>query len=188
MLISSLLLLGLAAIHETINPVLQYQRSAIEHWHIWRLLTAHLVHLNLVHALLNVAGLWLVIFWVGPDRSSRSWLLAGPLIALGISLAIYVQQPNISYYVGLSGVLHGLLIFGLAPLCAQKQLAGWLGVIAIVIKLSYEQITPGGNSATEALIAGPVVSIAHIYGALSGALLAFIWALAIKLRGRDRGV
>lgn len=184
MLLSALALAGLAAANETLNPLLQYQRSAIDQWQVWRLFSAHLVHLNLVHGLLNLAGLWLIIFWVGAERRRASWLLAGALIALSISLALYLWQPNISYYVGLSGVLHGLLVFGLAPLCAQNLPAGWAGIIAISIKLCYEQIIPGGNSATEVLIAGPVVSIAHIYGAVSGALLAFVWALGSKLKAR----
>jgi rhomboid family GlyGly-CTERM serine protease len=182
MVSSALLILGLTLVAENINPALQYQRSAIGQWHIWRLLTAHVVHLNLIHALLNLAGLWLIIFWVGIERSRRSWITAGVLIALSISLAMYIWQPNISYYVGLSGVLHGLLVFGLAPLCAQNQPAGWAGIIAIIIKLCYEQIIPSGNSATEVLIAGPVVSIAHVYGALSGAVLAFLWALGSKFK------
>ncbi|WP_339899506.1 rhombosortase [uncultured Gilvimarinus sp.] len=184
MLLSALALAGLAAANETLNPLLQYQRSAIDQWQVWRLFSAHLVHLNLVHGLLNLAGLWLIIFWVGAERRRASWLLAGALIALSISLALYLWQLNISYYVGLSGVLHGLLVFGLAPLCAQNLPAGWAGIIAISIKLCYEQIIPGGNSATEVLIAGPVVSIAHIYGAVSGALLAFVWALGSKLKAR----
>lgn len=185
MLLSALIILGLAALSSTANPALQYQRSALEHWQLWRLFSAHLVHLNLTHATLNLAGLWLIIFWVGSDRSRASWCLAGPLIGLGISLALYIGQPNISYYLGLSGVLHGLLVFGLAPMCLQKQPAGWAGLIAVSIKLCYEQIIPGGNSATEVLIAGPVVSIAHVYGALSGALLAFIWMLGRKWRHSD---
>ncbi|WP_052481153.1 rhombosortase [Gilvimarinus agarilyticus] len=184
MLISALTLAGLAAAGQTLNPLLQYQRSAIDQWQVWRLFSAHLVHLNLIHGLLNLAGLWLIIFWVGTERSRTSWMLAGALIGLSISLSLYIWQPNISYYVGLSGVLHGLLVFGLAPLCAQNLPAGWAGIIAITIKLCYEQIIPGGNSTTEVLIAGPVVSIAHIYGAVSGALLAFIWALFSTLRYR----
>jgi rhomboid family GlyGly-CTERM serine protease len=186
MLLSALTLLALAVLASSVNPALQYQRSAIEHGQLWRLLTAHLVHLNLIHGLLNLAGLWLIIFWVGSDRSRLSWLMAGPLIGVGISLALYIGQPHISYYVGLSGVLHGLLIFGLAPLCLKNHPAGWAGLIAISIKLCYEQIIPGGNTTTEVLIAGPVVSIAHVYGALSGGLLALVWACGDYWRQRCR--
>ncbi|WP_049722160.1 rhombosortase [Gilvimarinus polysaccharolyticus] len=177
-------MLTLAVIHTSINPILQYQRSAIEHWHLWRLFSAHAVHLNVVHALLNITALWLIIFWLGAERSRLAWLSAGALIGLGISLALYLWQPNISYYVGLSGVLHGLLVFGLVPLCWKNQPAAWVGFIAVIIKLCYEQIIPTGNNATEALIAGPVVSIAHIYGACSGLLLALIGQLKEKIQCR----
>lgn len=184
---STVCVFALAYYGASFNPPLQYQRSAIDDWQWWRLLTAHLVHLNLNHALLNVLGLWLLAFCLGQQRRPLHWLLAAVFIGLIIAGAIYVWQTNIRYYLGLSGVLHGLVVFGLLPLCQKGRAVGWIGLLLLTVKLYYEQVTPGSHSATEALIAAPVVSIAHLYGALGGALLGVLEVVAKAIKRRLNG-
>ncbi len=176
-----LLLLGWDAEH--INPLLEYQRAAVDEHQLWRLLTAHIVHLNLIHAAMNAAALLLILFWTGAERKPLSIGIAALGCGLAITLCLYVWQPQVAYYVGLSGVLHGLLVFLLAPVCTRNDPVGWAVIFALGVKLCYERIIPGGHSATEVLIAGPVLSVAHLYGALAGAGLSFIWILCEKLAG-----
>lgn len=180
-------ILGLGWYAGLVNPVLEYRPAAFTQLELWRLLTAHVAHLNLTHAILNLLGLGLIVFWLGDQRRPLAWCAAALFIALGISVGLYIWQPDVDYYVGLSGVLHGLLVFGLAPLCAKNHPVGWATILALIIKLCYERIIPGGNSATEVLIAGPVLSIAHVYGACIGAALSFIWVLWQTLQQRPRG-
>lgn len=177
----SLVVMGLAFTPGA-NELLEYQRAELQAGELWRIWTGHLVHLNTTHALLNIAGLFLVTFWVGNERKLINWGAAGVLIATAISASLYIWSEPIHYYVGLSGVLHGLLIFGLAPSCGRGEPIGWAAVLAVAIKLLYEQVIPAEHAAMEVLIAGPVVSIAHVYGALAGALLAFIWLVPDQLK------
>ncbi|MDO6750108.1 rhomboid family intramembrane serine protease, partial [Gilvimarinus sp. 1_MG-2023] len=76
----------------------------------------HIAHLNLTHAALNMAALWLIVFNLGEQYRTREWLFAGWVISVGISLGLWLWRPDLSDYVGLTGTLHGLLLYGLAPL------------------------------------------------------------------------
>lgn len=164
------LILGLA--HQWVNSTLRYDRSALEAGQVWRLFSAHLVHLNHWHTLMNLAGLGLILFFFRDllDRR-RFWLwflVSAPLV----SLAILLFDRNLDWYVGLSGLLQGLLVYCL--------LIGWRGnpvlhslVLALVVgRLIWEQ-TPGYDlDYLRAWIHGRVYVNAHLYGAISGALLA----------------
>lgn len=177
----TLLLLGIAG--NLINPVLLFKHNEIMAGDLWRLLTGHIVHLGLVHTLLNLAGLNLVLNLVGDQRKIISWCFAFVFIALGISAALLAFQPKVLYYAGLSGVLHGLLVFGLVPLCKQHKLIGWGGLSIVVGKLCYEQLVQDSTLQTAKLIGAPVVSIAHAYGALLGLILALLFSF--QLNGKN---
>ncbi|HEX8784094.1 MAG TPA: hypothetical protein VF764_12020, partial [Steroidobacteraceae bacterium] len=60
LLLACLLLLLPAVAGEGGRALLRYERSALADGEWWRLLSAHVVHLDLRHALLNVVGLALV--------------------------------------------------------------------------------------------------------------------------------
>lgn len=179
MLIALLLLLGIFGTR--LNPALLFKQQEIISGQWWRLLTGHIVHLGIVHTLLNLAGFGLVLNLVGDQRKILSWCLAFLLIALGTSAAMLIWNPKVSYYAGLSGVLHGLLVFGLVPLCKQHKLIGWGGLLIIVVKLCYEQLVTGSSSQTAELIGANVVSIAHVYGAVLGLILAFLFFATNKI-------
>ncbi len=167
----SLLILILGLLQQTVNPLLEYQHQYIISGQWWRLLTGHIVHLGPIHTALNLAGFWLIINLVGEQRSLRLWCLSFTFIALGTSVCMLWLNPKIGYYAGLSGVLHGLLVFGLLPLSQSNKLIGWGGLCIVCIKLTHEQIIPNSTAQTAALIDAPVVSIAHFYGAILGFLL-----------------
>jgi membrane associated rhomboid family serine protease len=63
------LLIGLAAGGAGVREALRWERTGLAAGEAWRLLTGHLVHLDLTHALLNAAGLLLVAaLWRGVFR------------------------------------------------------------------------------------------------------------------------
>lgn len=167
----SLLILALGLLDERVNPALLYRRELIEVGEVWRLVSGHLVHLGRVHTLLNLAGLWLIMALVGNAFSARSWAVVFILLCLFTSLCLYVFSPNVVYYAGLSGVLHGLLIVGLMPGLLRLQPMAIIMTAAVMAKLIFEQWVPDSQAGTAALIAAPVVAIAHTYGAIGGLLL-----------------
>lgn len=101
----------LAYFSETVNAFLQYQREAVESGQWWRLISAHFIHLNINHFLINWVVFTLAWMLVASERlTSKEWLLTFAGIALFCSLGLYLFSPDIITYVGLSGVLHGVLV------------------------------------------------------------------------------
>ena len=74
LLLASLLLLLPTLAGEAGRALLRYELSALADGEWWRLLSAHLVHLDLRHALLNVVGLVLVWALFARDYSPKAWL------------------------------------------------------------------------------------------------------------------
>ena len=143
-------------------------------WH--RLVTGHFVHLSVAHMLLNLAGLALVWYLVGDVLSLAGWVVATALSLAAVDLGLLVGLPGLSWYVGLSGLLHGLLAAGLVGgwHLARPELRA-LAVI-VVLKLAWEwAVGPIPGSAGAA--GGEVVTESHLYGALGGTVAGLLYRL-----------
>ena len=152
---------------------LRYDRSDVRAGEYWRLLSAHLVHLNASHLLLNVTGLLLLWMLFAREFRLREWLLVA-LCSLGaIDAGLWWHSRQVLWYAGASGVLHGLWAAGACASYWRRERSGIFLVAALVGKLGYEHFV-GSNPLDTGL---PVVSIAHVYGAAGGALAALIFAL-----------
>ncbi|MEM9492678.1 MAG: rhombosortase, partial [Myxococcota bacterium] len=99
-----------------------------------------------------------------------------------VDLGFWLLVPGLTWYVGLSGVLHGLLIAGL--ICGWRQAPGESGALGVVVaaKLAWEQF--GGALPGSALTAGgPVIVDAHLFGAAGGLVAGAILAVMTLRRG-----
>jgi rhomboid family GlyGly-CTERM serine protease len=156
-----LLLLGLVlGLGDSINALLRYDRGAIAGGGWWRLLTAHVVHLDVHHLVLNELGLVLMWALFAADFDAVDWSLIVLSGALCISSGLWWLSPRVEWYVGASGVLHSIMGAGTARHLARRDWDGWILLIALTAKLLYEQL--GGREP-------PLVVVdAHLYGALGG--------------------
>ena len=161
----------IAAAGEPVIQRLRYDAEAISQRQYWRLFTAHFTHLGWSHLWLNVAGLVLIFGFFGKCLSTRYWMLSFFISSIVISASIYFFNPEIHWYVGLSGVLHTLFILGgIADIRVRK----WEGIsftLIILAKVAYEQIA-GPLPGSEEAAGGPVLVDAHFYGTIVGLLLA----------------
>ena len=86
-----------------------WDRAKIGSGEVWRLITGHLVHSNSNHILLNSIGIAVVLLLIGDRFSTRTLCSLSVFIAFLTSLLLYVFEPQLSYYVGFSAALHGLV-------------------------------------------------------------------------------
>jgi rhomboid family GlyGly-CTERM serine protease len=173
-------LVGLQVFAEALVPLLSYRREAVLQGEVWRLLSAHAVHLGWMHLMLNLLALGVVLMLVGQGLSALRWWWAGMLSAVGTS-AVLLARPDIVWYLGLSGVVHGLLAAGAVGL--WRRFGAWAAlpwVLVLASKLAWEQ-WQGVGVATARLIGGEVLVDAHLYGALSGVVAG--WALSRRDSG-----
>jgi rhomboid family GlyGly-CTERM serine protease len=158
-------------------PLLRYDRAALAGGELWRVLTGHLVHLGPRHLVLNLAGLVLVNALIGAHLRLSGWSLVCALSAITISAGLWLAVPTLNRYVGLSGVLHGLIVAGaLYALADPRERLFAVAVIAVIAgKLAWEQVI-GPMPGTAAAAGGRVVVEAHLFGALGGLIgAAAVW-------------
>lgn len=158
-------LLGTAAVH-----LLQYDRRAIAAGEWWRLLTAHLVHLDSRHAALDLGGLALLWALFARDLSPRAWAVVLLIAAAAIDCGLWFRDPGVMWYLGISGVLHGVLAAAAFVRLRRRDLEGWLLLGLLLAKLAYEQ-THGAMPFAGDM---PVIVDAHLYGALGGLAAAIL--------------
>ena len=98
---------------------LRYDRFGLMDGEMWRVVTAHLVHLNRLHVFLNLLGLLLIceLQWGALPLRHGIGLLG--FSGMAISASLWWLHPELVWYAGLSGALHGLwagcVLFGLRP-------------------------------------------------------------------------
>ena len=163
----------------------RYEPAAFDDFQLWRLVTAHLVHLGWGHLGLNLAALVLIDLLFEDVLGSLEWALAAIVSGLAIDAGLYVLDPAVQWYVGLSGVLHGLVACGTWELLRRRSSIGSLLAIGLSAKLIWEQWW-GPVPLTASSVGGPVVVAAHLYGATGGTLVALGFALARRRNAAPR--
>ena len=170
-----------------LNPgwrgILIYDRSAIGSGEIWRLWTGHLVHFGWPHFIADAGLLAILGHALGRTHACFS-RLAFAVMPLFISLCLYVFEPAMQRYAGLSALDLGMLLY-LAGRGWQRNWRDWFwpAILAIyVIELGLE-ITRGGEGGGMIRFDDPSVRVAtgaHLAGA------AYAVAAWIIARQRER--
>ncbi len=160
-----------------------YHRQQIEQGQWWRIISGHFAHTNLNHLLLNLAGL--VMLWAlhGDHYQHRSFSLVFLISAVTCSLGIYLWTPEMTQYVGLSGVLHGVFVWGAIKDIEKGWRSGYLLLIGVWAKIAWEQVS-GASADVEQLINAKVAIDAHLFGALGGVVAVLLLTLRSKLAPR----
>ena len=159
----------LAGLGQYTEEWLRYDRFKILEGEIWRLLSAHFLHLTWNHLFMNLGGLLFIFFFFGKLLGVFEWLFVILSSSFAISLTLLITNPDLVWYVGLSGVLHALFIVGgLADIKVRPKEA-YLFLSFIITKLLYEQFF-GALPGSEEAAGGPVLVDAHFYGAIWGGL------------------
>lgn len=161
----------------SVQEIFRYESYTVSQGEIWRILTANLCHSNWSHWALNLAGFWLMDFFYRPVLSikHRVSLLLFCMLGSVTLLHLFMQ---LTWYVGLSGALHGYLIGGALLSWKQAKKLNALIIGVVVVKLFIES-TWHINESTEKMIGANVVEESHLFGAIA-ALVFVICLLLIK--------
>ena len=152
------------------TALLMWKRAAIADGQAWRWMTGHFVHLSARHCLSNLLGLCVICEYLWDELGLAEACLLSIGTAAGTSMLLWWFAPEIQWYAGLSGLLHGLWA-GCAMAWWSRtgdRVAG-AALLLLAIKLAVPVVTAS---------AMPVVTVAHGFGALSGLAWAVLRAHA----------
>jgi rhomboid family GlyGly-CTERM serine protease len=152
--------------------LLRYDRASIAAGQWWRLLTGQIAHLSLHHALLNTLGLVFVWALFAREWKPLQWAVIALVVTVAIDGGLWFLDPGITWYVGISGALHGLMAAGVVAYIRRRDPLGWIMAVLLVVKLAYEHLHGPLPFAGRGV---PVVVDAHLYGAVGGLAAATIF-------------
>ncbi|MFB2862605.1 rhombosortase [Aeromonas sp. MdU4] len=156
------------------NVQISFDRTLIAQGEGWRIITGNLAHTNLWHLLLNLGGL-AILYSLFSDYLGQAHL---PLLMLllwcAVGLGIWWWCPQTQWYMGLSGSLHGLFVWGaMQDLRHGRRTSGWLLLAGVTIKLVMD-FHNAGESPIATLIDARVHIESHLIGAGAGLLLGLL--------------
>ena len=151
--------------NDATSDIFVYQYQLISHGELWRTFTGHFFHTNGIHLLLNLAALALLWALHGHFYDIKSYSLLFILSALICSAGLYFFSPETRQYVGLSGVLHGIFVFGAIMDIRHKDKTGYLLFVGVWLKIAHEQFY-GASEQVSSLIDANVAIDAHLWGAV----------------------
>ncbi|MFT5852626.1 MAG: rhomboid family GlyGly-CTERM serine protease [Colwellia sp.] len=168
---------------ESFTQTLVYHRGLITQGEIWRLLSGHLLHTNGYHLLLNLAALFMLWVLHGRFYSIKNYTTLFLCCSVTTSVGIYYFDPTLIQYVGLSGVLHGVFVFGALMDINAKDKTGYLLFLGVWLKIAHEQFY-GASTDVSNLIEASVAVNAHLWGALGGLLFSIVYLYIIYIKSR----
>jgi len=166
---------------------LRYLRRGVEAGQWWRLVTGNFVHAGWYHWGLNAAALVIFSLLCPQRRTIPGWSAQVLVLCLGVTLGLYFFDRRLSYYVGMSGMIHGLFVVGLLPQVVQRDRIAALCLVFLVGKLAYEQMA-GAPLSDEAAIGERVITDAHLWGGVTGlawGLLTLTRRSSIEIQGES---
>ncbi len=109
----------------------------------------------------------------------HEWWAVLALSTLLIDGGLFFFSPEVQWYVGLSGVLHGIAVAGGFALARGRSRTGVVLIGILVAKLIYEQLF-GAVPMSAETVSGEVIVDAHLYGSIGGGIA--WWALRLLHR------
>ncbi|MCE2679803.1 MAG: rhomboid family intramembrane serine protease [Burkholderiales bacterium] len=170
-------------------PTLQYQSDATPPFKAWLAFAGQFAHMSAQHLGLNLLGLLMLAWGFAPWRTLKKDLFYFTAGFSGVALGLLLH-PEVLWYKGLSGALHGLFLGYAAQIliCDTRKPVKWVAVVLIIgtifklwLELNQPGLLPGVGDNQE-----PVLHAAHRWGALSGITVGSAWGMFMRLRGAKR--
>lgn len=182
---ATILLVILQGLGKDVVSLFRYEKTMVNTGEWWRILTGHFIHLSWTHLTLNLVGLWclgLIFYQIGNSVLLFTSVL---LLSIGTSFGLMLFSPDVAWYVGLSGVLHGLLLMGAI---VEYRIKRWPSIVLLTVilaKLLWEQFYADAH-VMELTIGGKVIYDAHLYGAITGVGLITVFIFISSLFSENK--
>ena len=132
----------------------------------WRIFTTHLVHLNSTHLAVNCIAL-LAIAIIFRDHVKGRLLINVMLISALAATLVPVLLAQDYAFVGLSGVLHGIVVYGGLLIMRTQRPIGVAILLVVIVKLVIDLMLAGTENVW---LGAEVAYLCHVGGAIGGAL------------------
>lgn len=149
----------------------QFTRVDIDAGQWWRFLTGNFVHLTWRHFALNALALVVIYTLYSNCLKLNGMVFVFLLNCLSVTMGIWIFSPELQWYVGLSGALHGLLItLIIIDYVKNKHVLNIILLLVVMTKLAWEGMM-GPMPGSVSIAGGPVAVQAHLYGSIGGLLI-----------------
>lgn len=164
----SLLIFAFGVAGDTLNPLLSFDRESMMQGEWYRLVTGNLVHLNVNHMLMNLSVYILAALLFQNTVSLTQWHCAFGMCFIAVGLGLWLFSEPVQNYVGLSGALYGIIIFGVIVNVRENVMVYLLVYGVIVYKVTVQQFPSYDPAEMKSFIGGNVIASAHLYGLVMG--------------------
>jgi len=134
-------------------------------------LTPNLVHANWMHWFLNVINMLALVLIFYKTWSIKRFIFFMIFASYFVTICIYIFLPNVTSYLGLSGVLYGAAVYsGLNEYNEQKTVSILL-LSYVLLKLLFHDFINEITYVDDMLNGLTILTQAHWYGAIFGVLV-----------------
>lgn len=176
----SLAFLAGGLLSESTRETLRWSREASAVEWLWRSWCAHWVHLDLSHALLNVAGFLLIVVWLSTSLTVSGWIIVTVGAIAAIDLGLW-WLTSFEWYVGASALIHALAAAGITVKVFEGERFALAVALVGILKLALEQI-----AAPVFFVDGVAVAAeAHLFGVGAGVIFGSVFASTGWCRSRS---
>ena len=163
----------------------RFDRTAISNGDWWRIVTSHFIHFSYGHLLLNLVALGLAGYVASPSSNLAPQIFAWLWLIGFTGLGLWFLAPDLNYFVGLSGVLHGAMLVAIASSPYYSLRVRWAVGVVIISKVLWEQTGLYDDMANIEIIGGRTEPRSHLYGTLAGLIWVVVWFMIPYGRNRN---
>ncbi len=164
----SILIIMFGVFGASIEPILEFNRTKIVEGEYWRLFTGNLVHYGFAHLAMNIAAFLIIAISLLREVSLKIYIPLLISCAMAVGIGTLLWNPELVFYRGLSGVIHGLIVAGLLLNSFRNRWLSYLFVGLVFAKIFHEHQADFQENQLQTLIPVPVAIDSHWYGALAG--------------------
>jgi rhomboid family GlyGly-CTERM serine protease len=159
-----------------------FDRNAVLHGEIWRLLSSHFVHFNATHLVYNLLAFG-AAGWILERKNHLHYALLVAFMALAISSSLCILQPGMLYYGGLSGLACGSILY--CALLGIEESGPWRTISKLIICFLAIKISLEAYSSTSILpYWGQQDFVTMPISHMTGIAAAFLFYVAVKNKNR----